>query len=432
MWRPREFFLLLLAITVTAAGFALLALADGRSPAWQDMSPALVFAGAVLSAHVILSARPGLEDQLLFPLAATLAGLGLVMAYRLAPALAGRQLIWVVLGVTVMLLAARVPQVLPALRRYPYTWAFIGLGLLALTLAFGRQVGETGSRLWLGVGAFAFQPSELLKVLLVVFLAGYLERTSDQLARGRLRLGPLRLPPLAHLGPLLVMWGLSLMLLAWQRDLGAALLFYGVFLAVLYAATGRPSYTLMAGLMFLVGAIFVVAGFEHVRVRFAIWLNPWPEAKDDAFQIVQGLIALAAGGVGGQGIGLGFPTHIPAVHTDFVFAAVGEELGLAGLVAVIACYALLTYRGFRVALLTRDPFAQLLATGLTSIFALQALVIMAGNLRIIPLTGVTLPFLSYGGSSLVTSYLMLGLLLRVSRRPSSAVLRMRSLAETRT
>jgi len=414
MWRLREFSLLLVSITVTVTGFILLALAQGHAPGWSDLAPALVFVGAVLVAQAALSLRHEPEEPFLFPVAATLTGLGLVLAYRLAPALAVRQLAWIVLGLMVMVIAARTPQVLRALRRYPYTWAFLGLGLLALTLIFGRRADGSGSRLWLGMGSFAFQPSELLKVLLVVFLASYLERTRDQLARGRLRLGPLRLPPLAHLGPLLVMCGLSLLLLAWQRDLGAALLFYGIFLAMLYAASNRLSYTWGGGLLFLAGAMMVVTAFAHVRARFDIWLNPWPGAREESFQIIQGLIALASGGLAGQGLGLGFPTYIPAVHTDFVFAAIGEEMGLAGLLAVIGCYVFLSYRGYRLALLNRDPFRQLLATGLTTIFALQALVIMAGNLRLIPLTGVTLPFLSYGGSSLVTSYLMLGLLQSIS------------------
>jgi len=213
---------------------------------------------------------------------------------------------------------------------------------------------------------------------------------------------------------LLLMWGFSVVLLGWQRDLGAALLFFGTFLAMLYAATGREVYVWMGVGLFLISAMAGYQLFDHVRLRVDAWWNPWPEASGRAFQIVQSLLAFAAGGILGQGIGQGYPTFIPVVHSDFAFAAVGEEMGLLGTLAVVALFAVLVYRGFRAALAAKDVFAALLATGLSTMLGLQALVIMGGTLKVVPLTGVTLPFVSYGGSSLVMSFAMLGLLLRVS------------------
>jgi cell division protein FtsW (lipid II flippase) len=415
--RLRELWLLLPAVGLTLAGFWTLALSERRLPTLADLAPAWVFAVAIFAAHLVLSLRGYGTDPFLFPVVGMLTGLGLVMSYRLAPALADRQLVWAVLGLAVLALVATLPWPLRWLRRYRYTWASLGLVLVALTLVFGRATSEGGPRLWLGVGDLGFQPSELLKVLLAVFLAGYLDERRELLAGSVYRLGPLKLPPLPYLLPLLVMWGFSLLLLVWQRDLGAAMLFFGVFLAMLYVATGRRRYVWAGLVLFILGAVLVVQIFGHVRARFDIWLNPWLAPQGESFQVVQGLEALAAGGILGQGIGQGFPTYIPAVHTDFVFAALGEEIGLAGLLAVLGLYGLLFARGYRTALVTRDSFSQLLTIGLTTTLAFQTLIIVAGNLKLIPLTGITLPFVSYGGSSLLTNCLMIGLLLRVSARP---------------
>jgi cell division protein FtsW (lipid II flippase) len=259
-----------------------------------------------------------------------------------------------------------------------------------------------------------FQPSELLKVLFVIFLAAYLADQRELLIYATWRLGPLRLPPLPYLLPLVVMWLLVLGLVVVQRDLGAALLFFGIFLALLYAATARLDYVLAGLLAFAVGATVCYQLFGHVQDRVAIWLDPWAYAQGRGYQIVQALIALGAGGVFGAGLGYGYPEYIPAVHTDFVLAAIGEELGLLGSLAVVGLYLLLVYRGFRIALRAPEPYWQLLAVGLTTVLGLQALVILGGTIRLIPLTGITLPFVSYGGSSLLVNYLAIGLLLRIS------------------
>jgi cell division protein FtsW (lipid II flippase) len=292
----------------------------------------------------------------------------------------------------------------------------VGLALLATTLVVGVNPSGFGARLWLGLGGIYFQPSELLKLLMLVFLASYLEGRREVLLAVEARIGRWRLPHPAYLGPMLLMWGFSMVLLIWQRDLGAALLFFGVFLAMLYAATGQGRYVLTGLVLLSVATIVGYRLFDHVALRVDAWWNPWQEAAGRSFQIVQSLLAFASGGVLGQGLGQGLPTAIPVVHTDFVFAAVGEEYGLIGALAVVGCFALLVSRAFHIALEARRPFDQLLAAGIGALFGLQALVIMGGTLRLIPLTGVTLPFVSYGGSSLLTSMIMVGLLLHISSR----------------
>jgi cell division protein FtsW (lipid II flippase) len=286
--------------------------------------------------------------------------------------------------------------------------------LVALTLFFGLDPNGSGQRLWLGTRSLAFQPSEMLKVLLVVFLAGYLVDKRELLTTHVVRIGPLRPPPLPYLAPMLAMWGLSLALLIVQRDLGAAILFFGLFLVMLYVAVGRAWYVLAGLALFLAGGVACYGAFAHVRLRVEIWLNPWVDPSGRSFQIAQALYSLGSGGLLGDGLGKGYPLYVPAAHTDFPFVALSEEAGLVAGVAVLLLYALLVSRGLQLALRSRQPFNQLLATGLTSIFGLQTMVIVGGNLKLIPLTGVTLPFISYGGSSLLANFLIMGVLLRMS------------------
>ena len=413
-FRLTEFVLLIPAACVALGGLALVSLAFTGKVPFAAMRPGLIYASALVAACAVLVAARFAGDQVLLPIAAVLAALGLVLVQRLAPALAGRQLAWVLLGLALCLGIALGLRDLGVLHRYRYLWALAGLGLVAATFFFGVDVGGSGDRLWLGIGPLVFQPSELLKVLLVVFLASYLEERRELLARAVYRLGPLRLPPLPYLGPLVVMWAISLALLVAQRDLGAALLFFGIYLAMLYMASGKASYVLAGLALFLAGSWVAWRVFPHVQTRVGAWLNPWAQAASSGYQTVQGLLAFASGGVFGVGLGYGYPGYIPAVHTDFVLAAIGEEMGLAGALAVLALYLLLVYRGFHIALRAHDPFAQLMAAGLTATLALQTMIIVAGNLKVVPLTGITLPFVSYGGSSLVTNFLIIGILLRIS------------------
>ena len=411
--------LLALAMGFTAVGFILLGLATQGKVNLTTTWPALAWAAGLAGAGLALRRwRPG-HDPLLLPAAGLLTGMGLVMVARLAPRFLARQTIWSLLGLGTMLAAALGLREqagratwpgLRLLRRYRYTWLIGGLAVLALTLAFGVNPAGTGARLWLGLGGFYFQPSEPLKLLMVIFLASYLAEKRPLLTGTAYQVGRLRLPPLPYLGPVLLMWGFSLLLLIWQRDLGAAWLFFAVFLLMLYVTTGQLRYVLLGLGLFGLGALIGYRLFDHVRLRVDIWWSPWAEASGRAFQIVQSLLAFAAGGVLGQGIGQGRPTFIPVVHSDFVFSAIGEELGLLGTLGVMALFALLVTRAGRISLAAQTPFRQLLAFGLAAMLGLQALTIMAGSLKLVPLTGVTLPFVSYGGSSLVTSFALVGLL----------------------
>ncbi len=409
--------LLVLVYLLTLIGFVTLGLVEKGRVGWEELWPVWVWAACMLSAHLLLGWRAPGCDQLLLPLAGCLTGLGLVMIRRLAPNFLAKQVLWLALGVAAMLVLAIVPRDLRWLRRYRYTWLSLGLLLVALTLVFGVHPSGYRARLWLGFGGFYIQPSELLKVLLIAFLASYLSEKRELLSLAVYRLGPWRLPPLPYLAPLLVTWGFSLFLLAWQGDLGTALLFFCAFLAMLYVASSRSVYVWAGLILFVVGTLAVYQVFAHVRPRIDIWLDPWSEPSGRSYQIVQSLLAFAAGGVLGRGLGYGQAVdYVPAVHTDLIFAAIGEELGLVGALAVVALYVLLLHRGYRLALSMADDFEKLLVTGLTAALSLQAVVIMGGSLKLIPLTGVTLPFVSYGGSSLVMNLVVLGLLLRVSRR----------------
>ena len=376
---------------------------------WRHLFAPAVWLLVMGAAHFLLRHfKPG-HDPFLLPIIGLLNGWGLLLIDRLAANFLGRQVVWVVLSTAVMLAITIVPPDLRRLRDYRYTWLTLGLLLLAATLLFGVNPSGFGAELWLPlpvIGRVFFQPSELLKLLLVVFLASYFDEREPLLRQSK--------RPFPYLAPLLLMWGFCMMLLVWQRDLGAATLFFIVFLALLYLATGDRRY-IGGGLgLLLVASVFAYYLFDVVALRVDAWLNPWPDAENRAFQIVQSLYALAAGGVGGQGIGQGFPDYIPVVHSDFAFAAIAEEWGLVGSLGVVACFALLAYRGMRVAALARRPFHQYLAAGITILFTAQTLLIMGGVTRLLPLTGVTLPFVSYGGSSLLISGVMGGLLIYLS------------------
>lgn len=411
-WRWTEGGLLGLALAMTAVG--LLAVQVGRTgqTSLAGLLPGLAAGLALLGLHLVLSWRwPG-ADELLLPLVAFLTGLGLVVVARLQPALLERQAAWVGLGVLAALGALLLP--VDRLRWYKYTWALLGIGLVGATVVFGRDPFGSGARLWLGAGGLYFQPTEILKVLLVLFLAAYLSEKGDLLSRGGSRLGPVPLPPVPHLLPLLLMWGLAVLLLVAQRDLGPAFLLFGVFLGLLYSATARPGYVLLGSLAMVVAAWGVSRFFSVARLRLEVWLDPWHDPTGASYQILQAYAALASGGLFGRGPGRGLPWLIPAAHTDFPYVALAEEWGLAGALAVLALFLLLIGRGLAIARRLADPFARLLAAGLTLALGLQAFIITAGNTGLLPLTGITLPFVSYGGSALVGNFLALGFLWRLS------------------
>jgi cell division protein FtsW (lipid II flippase) len=421
--RFTELQLLVVPSAMTVVGLLTIFLASTRDLNWHwtDIWVSLAFMAGVFAISAWLSIIGFRGDQVIFPIVVSLSGLGLLMIQRLSPDLteidpafrnlARNQLIYLFVGLALCVLMCTFVKQIGWLRRYKYTWAFVGLGLMALTMVIGTEI--YGARLWIVIGPFSIQPSELAKVALVVFLAGYLSE-NQELIVSTYRVGPFRLPPIPYLMPLVLMWAFSLLIVGVQNDLGTALLFFGVFLAMLYLASGRLSYVVAGLSCFAVGVYVAYNTFAHVTVRVANWLNPWQDPLDSGYQGVQSEYAMATGQLFGTGLAQGNPTFIPEVHSDYVFSAIGEELGLLGTVVVLLLFLLLTFRGFFIALRARDTFGRYLAAGLTTIFALQSLIIVAGVVRIIPLTGITLPFISAGGSSLVTNFMMIGLLMRIS------------------
>ena len=406
--------LLSLAALFVATGFILLALLARLSFVLSLVS-FVVWAASFIATHVLLNRLLPCRDPLLLPVVALLCGWGLVEIARLAPPFLERQIVWLPISLAALLAVSAAPHDLRWLRRYRYTWLFAGLLLLAATLVFGvNPSGARVERLWLQVGPIYLQPSEILKLLFIAYLSSYLAEKRQLITTTGPRLGQFRLPALPYLAPLLAMWGLAMVLLASQQDMGAALLFFFTFLAMLYIASGQAGYVAGGLGLFIIGVFIAYRLIGRVALRVDIWWNPWADASGRAFQIVQSLIALGTGGLIGQGLGQGAPTVIPVVHSDFVYAAIGEEFGLMGTLAAVALYSVLMMRGFRAALRARAPFARLLGAGLATLIGLQAWVIMAGNADLIPLTGITLPFLSYGGSSLLASCVAIGLLLQVS------------------
>jgi cell division protein FtsW (lipid II flippase) len=412
--RGREAVLLVLTFIFVAVNAVALSLAaEGRILSAHLWAP-LVWAATTVAAHLLLSHRVPERDPFLLPIVALLTGWGLVLIDRLAPAFLARQLLWYVLGTGGLLLCATGPRVLSTLRRFRYTWLILGMTLLLATFLLGVNPSGQGPALWLKIpllGEVYLQPSELLKLLLVVFLASYFD---ERLRLARLEGSHESASPLAYLAPLFLMWGFSMVVLVWQRDLGAAMLFFVVFVALLYLATGKPVYVAAGAAMLLVAGVVGYFAFEVVAARIDTWIYPWSEASGRGFQIVQSLYALASGGLLGQGVGQGYPTFVPVVHSDFAFAAIGEEWGVVGTLTVISSFLLLSQRGFEAALRARRAFGFYLAAGIVVMLGVQAFLIVAGVVRLVPLTGVTLPLVSYGGSSLLTTNLMMGLLIRIS------------------
>ncbi|MBI4320770.1 MAG: FtsW/RodA/SpoVE family cell cycle protein [Chloroflexi bacterium] len=414
--RLTELRLLLFVVLVAPAGIAATDLVRTADFARIDLQPTLVLAGLLLAVHLCLIWRCRASDQVILPVVGVLSGLGLTLVGRLEGAdTLAKQTTWFAVGTFFLVLVVIFPRSLSRLKDYKYTWAVLGIALMAATLLFGRDLNNSGARLWLGYGEIVFQPSEILKVLMVIFLAAYLDEKKELLSSRDYRLAFLRIPSLPYLGPLAAMWGLSIFILVGQKDLGPTLLLFGVFLTMLYVASSRAAYVWGGLGLFALAAYVGFKLFAHVQTRVEIWVNPWIDPEGKAYQMVQALLALASGGIVGTGLGYGHPGTIPAVHTDFPFAAIGEELGLLGTLAVVMLFLILTYRGLCIALEASNTFQQLLATGLTTTIGLQALIIIAGNVKLIPITGITLPFVSYGGSSLVANFIVVGLLLRISQ-----------------
>lgn len=375
-----------------------------------------VLAAVLLVLHLLLRFLLPRADPLMLPLAAGLTSVGLVMIYRLNPGLAFEQLVWIAVGAGAFVLVVLFLRNYESLARYKYTLGLAAVLLLASTMIFGREVN--GARLWLKIGPMNFQPAEIAKLLLVVFLAAFFAEKHELLSVSTHRVLGVPVPELKYFMPLLMMWGLSVLLMIYQKDLGSSLLFFGIFISMLYVSTARKTYVLVGFALFLLGAYLCYLGFAHVETRVVTWLSPFdPKTiQGQSYQISQSLFALSSGGLTGSGLGLGHPTFIPSVSTDFIFSAIGEELGFMGAVSVVFMYVLLVERGIKTALRHSEDFGKLLAVGLISIIAIQSFLIMGGVTRLIPLTGITLPFISYGGSSLLANFILLGLLLVLSHR----------------
>ncbi len=435
-WRRRELGLLGLvgmALVVGSVSLgATVALGADGSPVLRpaDAGRLAIYLGALLAAHVAQVLAGRRTDQVLLPTVGLLGGIGLLLMERLPQdlggsalgttlGLAGAQLVWLLIALSVLTVLAIAVRSDTWLRRYKYTWAVAGIALLLAGFVFGHEAN--GALLTIRIGPVSGQPTELLKVVLVIFLAAYLSEFRPLLVFESTRLGPLRLPPVPYLLPMLVMWTIALAIVVIQRDLGAALLFFAVFLALVYAATSRASYVVLGLVMLVVGAFVAYSLFGHVRARVDVWIDPFADPQGVGYQVVQALIAFARGGLLGTGLGAGLPEvggrlPIPEIHTDFPLAALGEELGLIGVLAVLGLYLVVIERGLRIAASAADDFRALLATGLALVVGVQAFIIAAGNLKLIPLTGITLPFISYGGSSLLANALVVGLLLALSDR----------------
>jgi cell division protein FtsW (lipid II flippase) len=412
--RNTELGLMLMVVIITAGAYVLASLgSDARIPA--NVIPFLVIVlGLLLGAHVAVRRLAPESDPILLPMAALLNGLGYVVIAGLNEKLAAAQASWTAVGIVAFVATLYFVKRPRSLERYRYTFALIGIGLLLLPLLPGIGRTINGSRIWVGIGGASFQPGEIAKVVLAIFFAAYLADQRELIATSVWKVGPLRLPDPKYLGPVIVAWAVTLIVMVYQKDLGSSLLFFALFVVMIWVATGRTSFLVIGGGLFAAGAWFAWKSFAHVQERVSIWLDPWKDPSGTGYQLIQGLFAMAFGGVSGTGLGLGGDVRIPASENDFIFAVIAEELGLLGGALVIMAYLLMVGSGLRIASRADHAFDKLLATGLTLLLGLQAFIIIAGVTRLLPLTGVTLPFVSYGGSSLVINYVLLALLLRVS------------------
>lgn len=396
--------------------------------------------GALLLLHLVVRRMAPYADPLILPTVAALNLLGIAMIYRLdlnnivraklndraAPSLvASNQVTWLALGVIACAFVLIIVRDHRNLRRFTYLFGFLGIVLLLLPLVPGLGVTIRGANLWIAIGPFSFQPAELAKVCLVIFFASYLVLKRDSLALIRRKIMGLGVPRGRDLGPIVVAWLIALGIVVFQRDLGTALMFFGLFVGLLYVATGRRSWIVLGFLLTAVGAVGSYLAFSHVRIRVKVWLDPFAYADREGYQIVQAMFGFANGGILGTGWGRGYPQQVPFAESDFIFAALGEEIGMVGAFAIVLLFAILIERCLRLARSSRDAFGTLLATGIAIVFGLQTFVVLGGVTKLIPHTGLTTPFMSAGGSSLLANWIIIGLLLRISdqvRRPDPVII----------
>jgi len=415
--RSIELGLVLLSAAITASAFILASLGENASMPARIIPFLLFVLSLVLGAHVVVRLVARGADPLLLPTAAFLHGLGYVMIARLSDRWAGLQATWSLIGIAAFAITLLVLDRPGDLRRWQWTSLGAGLFLLLLPMVPGVGFSSGGARIWVSIGPINFQPGEFAKILLTIFFAAYLAERGHLIVSAEKKFG-VALPDPRYLAPIVLAWVVSVVVMVGERDLGSSLLFFTLFVVMLWIATERTSFLVLGFGLFAAGAVIAHQLFSHVQTRIDIWLNPWDQYTGRGYQPIQALFALANGGMTGTGLGLGSPGAIPAAHNDFIFAAIGEELGLLGGVAILSAFVLLVGAGMRTALRAQSDFEKLLATGLTTIAAVQTFIIIGGVLRVVPLTGVTLPFMSYGGSSLVANYVLLAILLRVSDHTS--------------
>ena len=410
--RNLELVLLLVGAPIVILLFVMLALNQGERLGLTTLGvPVGIFVAFVI-AHVSIRFLAPDADPAILPIVFVLSGIGIAFVTRLAPDLALNQVIWLFVGVAAMILMLLISRNMEKLANYKYTLMIVGFALLLSPLlpVVGTEI--SGSRIWLTIGPLSFQPGELAKVIIVLFLAGYLSANREMLSIFTWRIGPLRLPDIRTLAPMLVMWVIALLIVIFERDLGSALVFFFVFLAMLYVSTGKKFYLIIGFILMALGCVGAYLGFSHVQVRVANWLDPFADPQGAGYQMLQGLYSMADGDLFGVGIGRGLADQIPVVESDFIFAAIAEECGLLGAAAVLLLYLSLAIRGYVTAARAKSDFSSLTSAGLTTTIVLQAFIIVGGVTRLIPLTGLTLPFVSQGGSSLLASFIAIGLLLR--------------------
>jgi cell division protein FtsW (lipid II flippase) len=429
-YRNRELVYLAVVGVLTGLGFASVYIARSSQVSWGSLSYALFFFALYLAAHLVARRTVPYADPYLLPMAGLMTAVGVTEIYRLGAADAFKQGLWIVIGVALFAAALiGLRRDYRVLEQYKYLFGIGAIALLFLPRAPGLGETVNGARLWVHVGSFRFQPGEFSKIFLIVFLAAYLREKRELLAQARLK----------DVGPLLVIFGGCMLVLVSSNDLGSGLLYFGIFLAMLYVATARLSFVLVGLALFMAGGVAAYEKIPHVHERVTIWLHPWTTQKVpcpftggvalrqdcQSYQLVKSLYSIGNGSFGGAGLGKGtFTTTdgrplIPYVNSDFIYSALAQELGLIGASALLLVFMLFVARGMKIALQADDGFSKLLATGLTFGFALQTFIIVGGVLRIIPLTGITLPFISYGGSSVVANFLLLAGLLLVSNRANS-------------
>ncbi|MFH1454293.1 MAG: FtsW/RodA/SpoVE family cell cycle protein [Armatimonadota bacterium] len=408
--RQLELRFLIYAFIILYTGLILTSLAVRQKIDINAMAVSLFYFLVALLASSALSALKKNYESYLFPLAIFISNIGLIELYRISDLLFYKQINWLIIGILIYFFIVLLLKNYRSLANYSYLFLIIGIILQVMVSVWGTEINY--AKLWFDLGFFYFQPSEIIKILLVIFLAYYLSEYKEYLSA---RYSLTRISTFKYMIPVFVMWLLCMFIIVLQKDMGMALLLFSIFITMFYLSTSRKDIMVTSIMLFAGGSYLCYRAFAHIKVRFISWLNPWSDPYGMGHQIIQGLFSITAGGLFGTGLGMGKPYYVPAVQTDFIFSAISEEMGFLGATALIILYLLFIGKAFKVSINVKESFGKLLSAGLTAIIAWQSIVIIAGNLKIIPLTGITLPFVSYGGSSIVSNFIILGLLTVIAR-----------------